>query len=260
MRPALGSTLGIDNWPARWLAKSMALEKVDWNTFRRNSVLMEGIQTRPEQFARWYERVNGIAPCYFEDSRFGSPEGREVAGVFATATSLRMAYHADTIARNWPTVESVTILDIGGGYGGMALALSRRYAISRYFILDAEPCELMQRNFATGAGLIPTERFFQSPLDLVVNTNSLGEMDPGNVDGYFGIVERHLVDGGAFYTMNRLERATNFERYPYGQGWRHVLVRHPFGNKAWVECLSVRDRGANSEHPLSVLAPGEKRC
>lgn len=251
----LGSTLGIDNWPARWAAKEKALENVDWANFRRDPVLMEGIQTGDVRFELWYERAKaaGIEPRYFEDSRFGDPLGREVDGVFATANSLRMACYANAMKTilSWYTVPT-NVLDIGGGYGGMALALRKLIEIDTWFVIDSLPCVQMQKAFIQ----VPVREFKISNatwVDLVLNTNSFGEMDPQDVAGYFEIIERWLTDEGAFYTVNRLTRVTNFRDYPYGPGWRHVLVRHPVGDPAWAECLSVRDRSANSPHPVEML-------
>lgn len=255
MSGLVGSSIGIDNWPARWAEKERILKTVDWSTFRRNAQLMEGIQVGTHRFDLWYERAKaaGVEPRHFEDSSFGSPDGREVDGVFATANSLRMAYYVQTIAEHVEPRIPLRVLDIGGGFGAMALAISRRFRIRAYFVKDAEPCLKMQCYFAGHVlGLTVSSRCFDL-VDLVVNTNSFGEMDPEDVFGYFETIEQVVVDGGAFYTMNRLKRVTDFKEYPYGSGWRHVLVRHPFGDESWAECLSVRDRSARSPHPVEML-------
>jgi len=244
-----GSVTGPDNWPKRWEDKSNALRAVNWNTFRRDPVLMEGIQIQHKLFDVWLERVRtaGVSPSESEDDGMGSPEGQIVDGYFTTADSLRQAYYAKTICSNWSLPAYFNVLDIGGGYGAFAQALRRRARLS-YFALDAEPCLRMQKEFADA-------REWRAPrrIDLALNTNSFGEMDLDEVRRYFEIIETYLVDGGALYTQNRLFRVTSFSEYPYGPGWRHILVRHPWNEEGKFECLSVRDRNATSPHPATIL-------
>lgn len=253
-----GSTVGIDDWPKRWEEKARALETVDWSTFRRNPVLMEGIETNWTKLALWVERARslGVKPEHWGDPMVGSPRGEVVSGFFATSDSVRMACYVQAIAENWPRFgwRPFDVLDIGGGYGALLVALWIRSAPSGYYVLDSEPLIRLQHEYARRTTSLPcAERFEGMGVDLVVNTNSFGEMDLPEVTRYFEIIERWLVDGGAFYTQNRIERVTDFGRYPYGPGWRHVLVRHPFGDEAWVEALSIRDPSANDPHPLEML-------
>lgn len=251
-----GSTIGIDNWPKRWAQKAEALKRVDWVRFRQDSVLMEGIETKPLQLRLWLERARamGVEPQHMADAMVGDPKGEQLDGFFMTANSVRMACYVHRILKHWKPPQRYDALEIGGGYGALLLALWVTRPPEKYYAIDSAPMVRLQEEYARRTTRVEVSAFPGADVHLVVNTNSFGEMDLGEVLRYFAIIEKHLVDGGAFYTQNRVERVTDFRRYPYGPGWRHVLVKNPFGDKAWVECLSIRDRGASSPHPLEMLA------
>jgi hypothetical protein len=256
----MNSSTGPENWPAQWQAKALALHSVDWPHFRRDPVLMELIESSVWDEAEWRNRAeaSGLDPAYLADSLYGyPPKTMEIDGYPVTATSIRMACYAKTIYENWHQVFSpIDVLEIGGGFGAMAWALWSRFRLCNYLVLDAECCLEMQREFTRGAlvGIQAKKWQHNYNFDLAINTHSFGEMDPDDVAHYFGIIKEHLRDGGALYTQNRIKRTTDFEQYPYGDGWRHVLVRHPRGKKDWVECLSVRDRSVrDTTHPIERL-------
>ncbi len=200
-------------------------------------------------------KASGLDPAYLSDSLYGDPpKSMEVDGVPMTATSIRMACYAGAIADNWRPVSSrIDVLEIGGGYGAMAYFLGKRYGIWHYYVLDAAPCIEMQRVFTRNTIMLEADKWRGGEFDLAINTHSFGEMDPDDVSRYFAIIKENLREGGALYIQNRIERVTDFEQYPYGDGWHHKLVAHPWGKKAWVECLSVRDKQANERHPIERL-------
>jgi hypothetical protein len=219
---------------------------------------MELIESSVWDEARWRERAeaSGLDPAYLADSLYGDPpKTMEIDGRLVTATSIRMACYASAIRENWQQVSSrLEVLEIGGGYGAMAYTLNKWYGIWGYYVIDADACVEMQRQFTRNTIMLEAEKWERGEFDLAINTHSFGEMDPDDVARYFGIIRDYLRDGGALYIQNRLKRTTGFEQYPYGDGWRHELVRHPQGKKDWVECLSVRDRSLTAtKHPVELL-------
>jgi hypothetical protein len=252
----VNSSIGSENWPAQWRAKALALHSVNWPQFRRDPALMELIESSVWDEARWRDRADasGIDLAYLADSLYGDPPKTvelDDIGICATATSIRMACYAKTISDYWQH-DAPDVLEIGGGYGAMAHALSRRYKLSNYYIIDHESCMTMQRQFIRKTVGVEAKRWNGQKFDLAINTHSFGEMDPDDVTYYFQIIKENLHEGCALYVSNRIRRVTDFEQYPYGGGWLHRLVRHPQGNDAWIECLSVRDR-ANADKALSHI-------
>lgn len=249
-----GSRTGPENWPERWAAKQKALESVDWPNFRANPILMQGIETNLSMLASWvaWAKRFKIPRSYLRDSLYGSPAHEVVDGVPMTATSVKMAFHAKAIADKWGC-DSPRILEIGGGYGALAFALAQRFDIKNYYVIDHPSCIKMQLRFIVKTTQLPTDGWLGQEFDLAVNTCSFGEMDPDDVAGYFELIKKHLVPGGALYINNRLKRVTDFKDYPYGPGWEHKLVKHPLGNPNWVHCLSVRDEDASSPHPFELF-------
>jgi hypothetical protein len=219
---------------------------------------MELVESSVWEEDRWRKRAeaSGLDPVYLADSLYGDPPKTiGIDGYPVTATSIRMACYASAIYENWQYVSSrLEVLEIGGGYGAMAYTLNKWYGIWAYYVIDADACIKMQRQFTRNTIMLEAEKWDGQEFDLAINIHSFGEMDPDDVERYFGIIKSNLRDGGALYTQNRLKRTTNFEQYPYGDGWRHVLVRHPQGEPAWVECLSVRDRSVkDAAHPVAML-------
>ena len=51
--------------------------------------------------------------------------------------------------------------------------------------------------------------------DVVVNITSFQEMSDYQVEDYFRLVARSLKPGGLFVCVNRLEKATRFDAYPW---------------------------------------------
>jgi len=267
--------VGIDNWPGRWDTARAALERgVDWSKFRRNRALMHGIQTDPIKTAMWIRRCEhiGCPPEIYEDSRFGNPRGQDHNEVFVTASSLRAAYYAWRIRSMWPGPDLKPVkpmkgwvngnmmmpshmLDIGGGYGALvrAIALTVDVPLQEAALADAKPTQEVQLIFLreTQPLLYAGPSASGDKYDLVVNTNSLGEMHINEVQRYFRIIQQRLRPGGVFYTVNRSVRVTSFKNYPYDEKWRH-LVNFFVDDRGWVECFSVRDPDAVSPHPGKI--------
>lgn len=52
-------------------------------------------------------------------------------------------------------------------------------------------------------------------VDVVVNVTSFGEMEAGQVAGYFDTIARVLRPGGVFVCLNREDKVTRFDDYPW---------------------------------------------
>ena len=197
----------------------------------------------------------------------GGPQASMLRDMPVTADSIRMATYAHRIETIWRGTSNwasslISVMEIGGGFGGFAYALTKRMPILEYILIDDAACLEIQRRFLRSAlsrELFSACRFisredameFNGKIHLVVNTHSFGEMTVSEVAKYFKLIERVLVAGGAFYTVNRLDRDVSFREYPYDALWKHIVVS-PLESKM-IECISVRDPSGRSQHPVNRL-------
>jgi len=116
--------------------------------------------------------------------------------------------------------EPATILEIGAGYGALALALTRCLPRARYVICDLPESLLFSGLYLAAAGcdvslypeaatitLVPNYRFAEyaarlDSIDLAVNTLSMAEMSPCQIDGYAREIKRLLGSEGLFFEQN----------------------------------------------------------
>jgi len=120
---------------------------------------------------------------------------------------------------------SPIVLEIGAGYGALALALRNVLPQATYVIVDLpetlklSACYLMTRQDAPvvmvpPSALLPKEPSFMLclataldrleglPIDLAINTLSFGEMAPNEVSRYASFLHRILAPGGALFEQN----------------------------------------------------------
>lgn len=255
----------------RWKAAEHELARpdFDWSTFRQNRRLMKGIQTGHARLDMWmsYCRRDSVPRFAMVDSNFGTPTGRFVDGKLYTAGSCKNAWYAHDAVRRAAKLSApalsrsrLHLLEIGGGYGGMARALCSMLPIETVSFIDAEPLVTVQRVYVretTRARVV--EHDAERRYDVVTNTMSFGEMPYAAVKTYFDVIKAQLTEGGFFYTANRVSRETDFAAYPYGKHWRHSVNFMPNEQKeklarGYVSCCSVRDHRADSPHPVTMLS------
>ncbi|GMR24380.1 MAG: hypothetical protein BMS9Abin37_2917 [Acidobacteriota bacterium] len=241
--------------------KGEFIERDDlWLGFR-NNVITKGLDNAnvPEEalervHAKWrsiYERLSGLIPeCfrpYLEESPVGNPRGVEIDGIQVTQSSLEYTYMLTHLDGYLDGVE--VVVDIGGGYGGLArlIKLSRPEvrvvlvdlpevnAIQTYFLSCAFPDESVlgltdvetleaidAREVGADFLILPgplMEKLRPSSFELVINTRSMMEMDLATVSFYLGQVQSKLPENGVFYTVNRYEKKTRLKDYPFDDRW-----------------------------------------
>lgn len=103
------------------------------------------------------------------------------------------------------------ILEIGGGYGSIALALLRIFPKAKYTICDLPECLLFSGSYLALAGemdrvsLVPNYLFesLVKPIDLVINTLSMAEMSVHQVRVYGEGISRLIGHHGVFFEQNQ---------------------------------------------------------
>jgi putative sugar O-methyltransferase len=178
---------------------------------------------------------------------------------------LQIVAMAHRISRLWSSTRDLpprNILEIGGGYGGLAVKLIRLWSKCHYVIIDLPEASLLQDFYVHECtGLQPSYGAMDShpnasigsihlldvseadlldstTWDLIINTRSMQEMDPRVIQEYFTRIQRDLCVGGIFYNLNRFVTGSTglpncVARYPYDDRWR-LISATPFPTQ-WVQ-------------------------
>jgi putative sugar O-methyltransferase len=232
-----------------------------WANFR-NNVITKGLDNAnvPEEavprvrakcremYERLSDRIPGTFRKFLEESPIGSPRTHEVDGIPVTQSSIEYTYMLSHLA---PYLGSVrVVVDIGGGYGGLARLIKLARPDMRLVVLDLPEANAIQTYFLASAfprarvlglsdvvGLDPIdprsldfdflvlpgqlfERLSPSSFDAVINTRSMMEMDLGTVGFYLRHIQDKIADRGVFYSVNRYAKKTRLKDYPFDERWR----------------------------------------
>lgn len=223
---------GKKYWLSRWQQKQKAIDNLPMEDFRNNRI-GRGLYNVGED-----ERLLGLAGylCKYigvssmRDSLVGNPKFTTYEGVPITKSSLEHAYMTEEISRN-VKFEPLNVLEIGGGFGGLAWMLSKKWTIDRYVLVDHPSCLTIQKWFLSQ--VCPADNFeFLTPdqldeigtVELAINTRSFGEMDLVEVQTYMIELERLVSPGGYFFTINWNKKIIEFEDIPIDYRlWREVF-------------------------------------
>ena len=167
------------------------------------------------------------------------------------------------------------VLEIGGGYGGLAAKLKKLLPLAHITIIDLPHAGLLQtyylqQRFPSGRlnvldykvgghlhGAVSNSSDFtvvpstkidllnQQEFDLVINSRSFMEMDQKTISRYFDLIQTRLKVGGLFFNCNRLwknagDRPTQIARYPYDENWQLISLSTSFFQSNTVELLARR--------------------
>ena len=225
-----------------------------WASFRSN-VITKGLDNAnvPEEAlervqVKWrniHRELTSVVPerlqHYFEETPVGGPRSVNHDGIPMTQSSLEYTFMLSHLE---PYVEDAdVVVDIGGGYGGLARLLKKRFPKLRLVLLDLPEVNAIQTYFlstcfpearvltlrdvheresidprALGADFLVLpgqliERLPQGSFGLVINTRSMMEMDLPTVSFYIGHIQDKLPSGGSFYCVNRYEKKTRLKAY-----------------------------------------------
>ena len=231
-----------------------------WASFRSN-VITKGLDNAnvPEEAlervqVKWrniHRELTSVVPerlqHYFEETPVGGPRSVNHDGIPMTQSSLEYTFMLSHLE---PYVEDAdVVVDIGGGYGGLARLLKKRFPKLRLVLLDLPEINAIQTYFlstcfpearvltlrdvheresidprALGADFLVLpgqliERLPQGSFGLVINTRSMMEMDLPTVSFYIGHIQDKLPSGGSFYCVNRYEKKTRLKAYPFDDKW-----------------------------------------
>ena len=148
--------------------------------------------------------------------------------------------------------KSATIVEIGGGFGGMLAKMKDLFPDTKCIMFDLPEVNVCQTYYLSqrypNARILGFKDFVQrgpvifeekadflilpgwliqemqnDTVDLVVNARSMMEMTPEIIDFYFSQIQRAVPVGGLFANYNRYMKLTAFKNYPYDDRWRTIV-------------------------------------
>jgi putative sugar O-methyltransferase len=195
------------------------------------------------------------------DTDIGNPVCYIFDDVKYDLNSLNLAYECwriNPLVAGENQEGQLRLLDIGGGYGGMARMLKLLNPQMRIILLDLPEVTAAQHYYLTRA--FPDARLFgysdwvkggmdaffdgqysfallppwcmesvpAASMSMVLNMRSMQEMSRAVIAGYLSQIERVIQVGGIFYCLNRYEKKIGNERirikdYPYDGQWECLL-------------------------------------
>jgi putative sugar O-methyltransferase len=150
----------------------------------------------------------------------------------------------------------LNILEIGAGYGQMALQLHRHLQIAHYAVCDLPEngflgAFYLQANLAGDAAYLEPHGLagapdsalmfatpssldrLEGPYDLILNSYSFQEMSRASVDAYLRHAEQTLADGGVLYSLNAHGKAGIDHPHQYRAGRLRLLSMRSVRRFPW---------------------------
>lgn len=233
-------------WYNRILAKTRLLdESPDSIKDFKNNMLSEGIYNSfPLHNTEFLHYVEAIAfpegiPDYMQSlvpsPSKGNPKTLKFYNYQTTLADIEYVYMTLQLEKEF-LEKDLNCCEIGAGYGGLCDKLLRATTkISKYSLIDFEPHVKIQKYFLgerKGLSWYSANTFPQNPLDLVINTRSMMEMDEKEVRFYIGAIQKWLKPGGLFYLITK-DKVTRFIDYPFDDKWTTVrTTQFPTPNNA----------------------------
>ena len=211
---------------------------------------------------------------FINDNNVGNPINFDLDGRSISRFIIDFVYFADSIKRIInDRSKPLKIIEIGGGYGGLARVLKQVYpnakmvlfdlpetnTISTYYLSHSFPNakmmimanyekkKLFEADFTVLPGWLMTE-ITDSSVDLVINTRSMMEMEKIIVDQYVEQIQRVTKPGGYFYCINRHKKMKSgwqrpflFHEMPFDKKWEVVFLRTKWDQRRIGELMIQRE-------------------
>lgn len=193
------------------------------------------VVTVDDAWAAFRRVVPGCWWRFAEEDPYGGiliEEGRSVS-------SIEFCYQLSRIA----SYLSPRMVEIGGGYGGMARTILQFRNDITMTIVDLEPMLRIQKHYlentSPGAKVSFATEIPEARFGFAMNARSMCEMDLEEVNTYFARLNEVLLPGAKFYSMNHDECRNSFEDWEVPANWHLIDERaFPLPWKAgftWVE-------------------------
>jgi putative sugar O-methyltransferase len=147
-----------------------------------------------------------------ENDAYGTPITCSYDGIgFISPTTLRYLKNTSDIVNKFGTSFD-SIVEIGGGYGGLCKVLSSFVDFEQYLLLDLEECNMLSRKYLSHFDL-PTMSYqaeeiveLEDRFDLLISNYALSEC---NRETQMMYIERFVKNSDKFYLMHNNFHADN---------------------------------------------------
>lgn len=238
-------------------------KKLPFDQFRRNELGMniDNANGAHKRIA-WLERntmeawramkskIDSNLTWLVVDGPKGNPYRFEFDGLAMTYASIEYAYMASQLFAYAAPFRRV--VEIGGGYGGLARAVMLAWPNTHYTIVDLPEVSQVSKYFLADyaydesgchgvdwidvdATMFLKDPRLEGPVDLFINTRSFGEMEIDQVTTYCNLIERSIRPAGHFYCVNRIAKLVRFCDYPIPETWAKPL------DDSWPLQASLRE-------------------
>ena len=202
--------------------------------------------------------------------------GREVNATFNDLILISFAVTIFNALSEKQKNKEIRVLEIGGGYGGLAAKLKILLPLAKFTIIDIPHAGVLQTYYLTrihsekdvavvelkdanptgGASflIVPNSRkdFVESQrFDLAINSRSFMEMDQVVIQDYFDLIQQTLNVDGIFFNCNRLwknagDKPTQISKYPYDNFWDLISMSTSFFQANTIEIIARRSKIENA--------------
>ena len=147
-----------------------------------------------------------------ENDAYGTPITCSYAGIgFISPTTLRYLKNTSDIVNKFGTSFD-SIVEIGGGYGGLCKVMSTFVEFDQYLLLDLEECNMLSRKYLSHFNL-PTMSYqaeeiveVEDRFDLLISNYALSEC---NRETQMMYIEKFVKKSDKFYLMHNDFHADN---------------------------------------------------
>lgn len=234
----------MSKWDMREEKKTALVREVGLTeNMRRDGVTMNmdpafGVLGKKSHGEKWDKTlrcfVDHVPSEFFgwaNEHPFGGVERRQYLGQDVSITSMLSCYFLWRISKLLS--HETSILEIGGGYGGLARVLAEYEPSAKMTMVDLPISLEIQRFYlanTSGATFAFSPEIPDDPFDLAVSTKCLCELDIGKVNHYLTQIDRVLSRSGFFYCVSRDEwKVSRFESWEVPPDWEIVDQRvYPF--------------------------------
>ena len=165
-----------------------------------------------EEGQQYYDLIDlDIKEEVKKNDTFGSPDLYEYPCGKISPTTLRYVKNTCDIVRKFGTSFD-SIVEIGGGYGGLCKVMSSFVKFDQYLLLDLEECNLLSRKYLSHFDL-PTLSYraeeiqdIDKNFDLLISNYALSECDRETQMMY---IEKFVKKSNNFYIMHNNFHADN---------------------------------------------------
>lgn len=231
-----------NGWEASWRGITNTLKEIDWAGFRDSNTVCERLQDG-KSLTEW-KRICAKAAVpdkLKKRSLFGTLKNNAQE---LTADSLRIAYYIHTITNTLNIQDTpLRVLEVGAGYCGFAEQFCRNNVVAKYYLLDTPVMQILQGYYMikTGHGQIISFEHPEGKVDLIVSTNTLGEMFKPTVDKYVKLFTEVLrPKTGLMFLVQRENTGghitTRFDDYGFDKTvWDISTKPHPRSPQHQIE-------------------------